>query len=257
VNPDLAERVARTMEIDPRLLPLLADLLADLPELGSSADAVVSALRAVGVVEGGSALDLGCGKGAVSVALAERLGLFVEGVDAFPPFLEAARALAAERGVASRCVFREGDIRDLLGREAHHDAVLLLSVGPVVADHEKTMAGLRTLARPGGHLVIEDGFLADGAVRASGYEAHAGRDETLRRLTAFGDEVVHEVVWTAEETRSQNERNTELIRARARGLRERHPDLARPIDEYVARQERETRVLGSDVVCALWVLRRG
>ena len=32
--------------------------------------------------------------------------------------------------------------------------------------------------------------------------------------------------------------------------------LSTLIDEYVARQERETRVLGTDVTCAIWVLEK-
>ena len=46
------------------------------------------------------------------VALAEQLGVRVEGIDAFHPFLQAARALATERGVSHRCRFEQGDIRD-------------------------------------------------------------------------------------------------------------------------------------------------
>jgi SAM-dependent methyltransferase len=253
---DLEECVARIMEVDVRLLPVLPDLVADLWELGAAADRIVDALRAAGVEPGSRVLDLGCGKGAVAVALAERLDLRVKGIDALPPFLDAARALAAARGVSSRCVFRQGDIRRLLGKTGRYDAVLLLSLGPVAGDHRRTVGEVRRLVRPGGHLVIDDGFLADGVGRLPGYEGHADRSETLGRLTAFGDLLVREVVSSAEETRPVNERNTASIRRRARALKVAHPDLAGPIDEYVARQERETSLLGTDLTCALWVLRR-
>ncbi len=252
----LDEQVARTMEADVRLLPVLPQLLVDLQELGTSADQVVSALYSAGVEPASTVLDLGCGKGAVAVALAERLAVRVEGIDAFPPFLEAARALASVRGVSSRCVFRKGDIRNFLGRAGHYDTVLLLSVGPVSGDHQRTVADLRTLVRPGGYIVIEDGFLAQGVEHLSGCEGYAGRGETLHRLTASGDALVQEVVCTTEETRSVNERNTALIRQRARLLEASHPDLAGSLGAYVARQERETERLGTDLICAVWVLRR-
>jgi SAM-dependent methyltransferase len=244
------------METDIRLLPVLPSLLVDLSELGPSPDQIVSAFQAVGVEPESLVLDLGCGKGAVAVALAERLGLRVEGIDAFPPFLRSARALAEERGVASRCSFRKGDIREVLGKEGQYDAVLLVSVGPVAGDYEQTVAGIRTLVRKGGHIVIEDGFLADDIAQLPGADGYSSRSETLRRLTACGDELVREVQSSAEETRSVNERNTDLIRRRAQIVKASRPDLTELIDVYVARQEHETQVLGTDVICAIWVLRR-
>jgi SAM-dependent methyltransferase len=256
MTPDLDESIAQAMETDVRLLPLLPELLADLWELGPSAEQVVAALASAGLGPDSTVLDLACGKGAVAVALAEHLGVRVLGIDAFQPFLQAARALATERGVSHRCRFREGDIRHLLGQDAQYDAALLLSVGPLLGDYEQTVAGLRTLVRGGGYLVIEDGFLPDGVAApplAAGYDGHS---ETLRRLTARGDVVVREVICPIEQARLVNRRNTDLIRQRASLLRARHPAYEQLIDEYVARQERETRLLGTDVRCAIWVLRR-
>jgi len=250
------EQIAHTMEVELQLLPHLPELLADLEELGTSAVDIVNALRGAAVEAGSSVLDLGCGKGAVAVALAERLSLWVEGIDAFPPFLDAARALAAERGVAAQCEFREGDIRDFLGQSGQYDALLLLSVGPVSGDHQSTVRDLRRLVRPGGIIVIEDAFLADAAACAPEWEGYATRAETLRRLTAFGDVLIHETVCAPDQTRSLNEGNTALIRQRARQLQASHPDLAVAIDAYVARQERETQILGQDLLCAVWALRR-
>lgn len=256
MNLDLNESVAHAMETDVRLLPLLPDLLADLWELGPSAEQVVAALQSVGVEPDASVLDLACGKGAVAVALAEQLGVRVDGIDAFPPFLQAARALAAERGVSHRCRFTQGDIRQLLGQEQQYDVVLLLSVGPVSGDYEQTIAGLRTLVRPGGHVVIEDGFLADGVAPPSPSEGYAAHAETLRQLTASRDRLVLEVICPGDHTRAVNQRNTALIRQRASRVRAHHPALAHLIDAYVAKQERETQILGTDVLCAIWVVQR-
>lgn len=84
-TPDVGESIARAMEIDVRLLPVLSGLLVDLSELGPSPEQIVSAFQAVGMEPGSRVLDLGCGKGTVAVALAERLGLRVEGIDASHP----------------------------------------------------------------------------------------------------------------------------------------------------------------------------
>ena len=253
---DLDESIAQAMETDVRLLPLLPELLADLWELGPSAEQVVAALESVGVGPDSTVLDLACGKGAVAVALAEQLGVRVDGIDAFQPFLQAARALATERSVSQRCRFEQGDIRKLLEKEGQYDVALLLSVGPVLGDYEQTIAGLRRLVRPGGYIVIEDGFLADGVTHLPLAEGYSGHSETLRQLTACRDVVVQEVICPTEQARSVNQRNTDLIRQRASLVRASHSDFEQLIDEYVARQVRETQILGTDVLCAIWVLRR-
>jgi 2-polyprenyl-3-methyl-5-hydroxy-6-metoxy-1,4-benzoquinol methylase len=255
-DEDLDEQIALAMEIDPRLLPLLPELLVDLEELGGDGDDIVAALAAAGLPPGSTVLDLGCGKGAIAVALAERLDLEVDGVDGFAPFVEASRTLAASRGVAGRCRFRHGDIRRLLGTAASYDAVLLLGVGPVAGDHESTVAGLRTLVRPGGLIVVDDLYLAEGAAQPIGYDGYADLAGMRRHLTAPGCAIVGETICQAEATRAVNERNTALIRRRAHELREAHPGLAELIDAYVARQELETELLGTEHVCAIWTLRR-
>lgn len=253
---DLDASVAQAMETDVRLLPLLPEILADIWELGPSAEQVVAALESVGVEPDSTVLDLACGKGAVAVALAEQLGARVEGIDAFLPFLQAARALARERGLSQRCRFEQGDIRNLLGQERQYDVALLLSVGPVLGDYERTTAGLRRLVRAGGYIVIEDGFLPDGVAHPPLAEGYGGHSKILRQLTACRDVVIQEVICPAEQTRSVNQRNTNLIRQRASLVKASHPSFEPLIDEYVARQERETQILGTEILCAIWVLRR-
>jgi Methylase involved in ubiquinone/menaquinone biosynthesis len=118
MDPEIAREIARTLETEPRLLPVLPDLLADLDELGTSAEEIVSALRRGGVPRGGRALDLGCGKGAVAVALAERLGLAVEGVDAFPPSSNPQGRSPRRAGWANRAPSAKGTCASGWGRPA-------------------------------------------------------------------------------------------------------------------------------------------
>lgn len=58
---------------------------------------------------GQSVLDVGCGSGRGSVALAER-GARVVGIDVSSRMLEMARELARERGVGERCTFEHIDV---------------------------------------------------------------------------------------------------------------------------------------------------
>jgi hypothetical protein len=158
--------------------------------------------------------------------------------------------------VAGRCDFREGDILEVLEGRASHDAVLLVSVGPLLGDHRRTMEALRRQVRPGGLVLVADGFLAEGVDALPGYEGCASRADTLAELAAFGDALVRETVTPVAETRAANDRYTALIRNRAEKLRLLHPDLAPLLDAYVARQEHEVDQIERGFVCATWLLRR-
>lgn len=70
-----------------------------------------------------SALDVPCGIGRHSVELAER-GVDVRGIDISESYLDRARELAAERGVADSVSFEHGDMREFGAAERTYDLVL-------------------------------------------------------------------------------------------------------------------------------------
>lgn len=90
---------AASVDLPASLLPHAGELFAALSALGSTPRRVVNMLARAGVGSGDRVVDLGCGKGAVAVEAAPRLGCRVLGVDAIGPFIEAARSLVRERGV--------------------------------------------------------------------------------------------------------------------------------------------------------------
>jgi len=259
----LADDVAEALEAPPALLPLLPELLADLPELGGDSAEIVELLRAGGLAPGARVLDLGCGKGTAAVRVARELGAHVSGVDGLLPFVEEARRRAALAGVSDRCRFWHGDLRRALADAERDpvDAVLLVSVGRIPGDGDlaATVGHMRRAVRPGGLMIYDDGFLAPGASLADVPEwADAlGHAETLRALTAHGDVVVREVLDDPAAIRRVNDRNNAAIAARSEPLCAAHPDRAPLIRAFVANQERLValeeagRLLG-----ATWLLRR-
>ncbi len=253
----LRRQVAYTLEAPPALLPLLPHLLADLRALGASPEAVVDLLRPLSLAPEARVLDLGCGKGAVAVALAEALAMRVVGVDAMAAFVEAARAWAEARGVAGRCRFVCADLRDHLHPAVPFDVLVYAALGDVLGPLDATVRALRPAVRPGGYLVIDDAFLVEEGSPPHGYEGYAGRVETQRRLTAAGDEIVREVYLAPAGMQAVNRWNNARIGERAAELTRRYPEQAALIEAYVRRQERESEVLETAVVPALWLLRRG
>ena len=75
----------------------------------SMVDRYEQSLAGCSPIEGKSVLDIGCGPGHYSVALATRGASRVVGLDFAPAMLDIARARATRAGVAARCSFEEGD----------------------------------------------------------------------------------------------------------------------------------------------------
>ncbi len=188
---DIDRQIAESLDAPPELLPFLPELLADWTS--SPLDEVLRFLEPLELPPTTRALELGCGKGAVALALAERLGFHVVAVDAFPPFVEECRRRAEEQRLGHRCEFHCGDLHDWLGPRDPFDVALMIAVGAVLGDLKDTVGALRSCVRPGGYLIIDDSFLAPGCVgKVAGYEGYVEYEETIRRLTAHGDKLITE-----------------------------------------------------------------
>lgn len=98
---------------------------------------------------GKAALDVGCGAGLVCEPLA-RMGARVTGLDAAPENIAAARAHAAQSGLAID--YRAGSVEDLRGER--FDLVTALEVIEHVTDPASFMAGLAAALGEGGLLIL-------------------------------------------------------------------------------------------------------
>jgi SAM-dependent methyltransferase len=91
-----------------------------------------------GTEVGPSVLELGCGSGALSVALVERGARHADGIDLSPASIELARRRAAEAGVDERASFRVGDGASL--ELEPHDWVVLDRVICCYRDADRLLA---------------------------------------------------------------------------------------------------------------------
>jgi SAM-dependent methyltransferase len=256
-----AERIASSMETTPELLPYLPALLQDLDSLGASLELIVDAARAAGTATGHQILDVCCGKGAVAIALAARLGCRVHGLDLFPSFIEEAREAASAAGVADRCTFEEAEagrrVRELTETGDAYDGVVLAAAGDVLGAYGETVAALRCVTRPSGWILIEDGYVPPdftGPVHV-GYEHYRPREIAVAELTAHGDTLEREIPVPRADVAAFNTRCTAFIETRARELARRHPTAAPAILAY-AREQKAWSAAAEAMVTAIWVIRR-
>jgi cyclopropane fatty-acyl-phospholipid synthase-like methyltransferase len=225
--------------------------------LGSSVNQLLDQLGSLPLPdEGVRVLDLGCGKGAVSVQAASKFGFHVVGVDVTHEFLEDAKKKAAQYGVSAQCTFLEQDIHRYVMDVHAFDVVILASLGGIFGSHRGTMNTLRTQVVSGGYIVLDDGFLKQsGSLRLKGYGHYRSYGETVEELTAYGDTVVSEIS-TTEASRQINEEYLKDIERRSAELMDRYPELEDALRKHVDLQREEVAVLDSEVEGMLWVIQR-
>lgn len=151
------------------LIPFLPYLLQDLWELGADPEVCLSLLRRHGAEgEAIRLLDLGCGKGAVSIRLCKAFQCRAKGIDLLPAFVAAAQEKAVEWGVSELCEFVEGDANAALQTERGYDLVVVGAIGDVLGPPRETLRKVRGALRPGGYVLMDEAYLREAPPDARG-----------------------------------------------------------------------------------------
>jgi len=136
-------------------------------------------------------LDVGCGKGRILLEAVERHGVFGIGVDLNEAFLQDARDEAEHWGLESRVLFEAKDAANLLKEDRVFDGAMCLGATHALGDYSKTLAAFGQIVKPGGSVLIGEGFWAKPPCREyleflGGREdevlTHRGNQERAREL---------------------------------------------------------------------------
>ncbi len=256
MEKETEERLAKSLTAEStELLPYLPYLLQDLWELGSDPSKVVQAAKDAGAGEGWKALDLACGKGAVSIRLAKEIGCHVKGIDLIGDFIEYAKNKAEEWEVGHLCEFAAGDINEAVDNETGYDLVVLGAVGSVMGDPKETLKKLKRTVKPGGYIIVDDGYIMEGAEAPRLEAEYYTKEHWTRTFYDEGLRLIAEIN-AGEETQSVNDSNTAAIAARAEELVNLHPEQSDLFEDYVVSQVEECDDMTDRVVSAMWVLQR-
>lgn len=252
----LLRDVAASLDTPAALAPHIDALFAPLASLGGFPRKTAALLEKAGLRRNARILELACGKGTTAVELARRFNARVLALDAYEPFLEHARDLAARRGVAHLCTFRLADVhndRDL-PRTARFDAAVMIGL-----DALETAAPLlrRFVRKTSGLYLIDDAIREDTPATARAFPLIPTRDDAARFIEdELGDHIVATWLPTPAATRRLNASLYEPLARRVRELRRAHPNLSKPLADFLARQRRANRILSGPVRPAIWVVRR-
>ena len=127
----------------------------------------------------GDALDIGCGTGTLSLLMAE-LGLAVTGIDSSTRMLDVARGKAARAG--ANVVFTIDEASHPALPPAAFDVALCRHVLWALPDPAAALVNWTRLLRPGGRLVLIEGFWHTGA-GLHRHEVEAALPPSIRTLT--------------------------------------------------------------------------
>ncbi len=255
MNNKSDQSVANSLEVKESLLPYMSYLLQDLWALGSSVNQILDLIDTLSL-SSAKVLDLGCGKGAVSVQLASNFGFDIVGVDAMPEFLKDANKKSSEYQVSNHCTFIEQDILTYVMDKYSFDIVILASVGGVLGSNKDTIKKLRTQVRSGGYIIIDDGYLKKRKVlNRKGYKHCRNYKKTVEELTIFGDRLFAEIS-TADVSAEINNEYLKVIENRSIELIGQHPELKKDLNNYLDLQKEECEILESEFEGMIWVLEK-
>lgn len=257
MTPKDAEVFSKFFHVPVHLVEYVPEILSDLWALGSLPGLIAGWFRELNLAEESRILDLGCGKGAVTITLAQSLNLKVTGIDYFEPFLKEAQKKAEELKVARLCNFILGDLRTLIDTMQDFDVVIMTAVGNVFGNYTETIKRIRKTIRAGGYILIDDGYLTfPQKVNFPGYEDYLGYEQTINALCYFGDRMIKEKIISSEEMKLMNDWNTERIARRIEDLAFKYPSYAQDFYDYLQWEKDECKILETEITSAVWLLQK-
>ncbi|MDD3052044.1 MAG: class I SAM-dependent methyltransferase, partial [Candidatus Cloacimonetes bacterium] len=239
---------------DTNLLPYIPYILQDFWEIGSSPQDIIAMIKKYKTdYKELRVLDLGCGKGAVSVNIAKELGCKCLGIDALAAFIKTAKEKASKNRVTDLCKFELGDIREQVKKLTDYDVVILGAIGPVLGNFYKTLTALNSCLSTDGIILIDDGYIDDSnPFKYAGYQK---RSEVIADIKKSSMQLLEESI---AEISDHKEYDLEMVNLekRCRELITKHPEQAFLFENYINKQHEEYNYLKNDIVSSLLVIKK-
>ena len=252
----LEDSIAAAMdaEQDTEILPFLPYIFQDFWELGTPPEIVIDLIQKhCNNHETLKVLDLGCGKGAVSVKTAEALGCNCYGIDGIPEFIESAKAKAREYGVDTLCRFEAGDVRTKTDELDTFDVILLGATGPIFDDYHTALTILAKHLTDKGIIIVEEAYIDDASTFQ--HPPYLSRTGLLKVFSDAGMELAGETVCKYNEVADMNQ-ELDYITIRCNELKAKYPEKSSLFEQYIRKQASENNALENELGGSVMVLKR-
>lgn len=252
----LQESVVTAMDgSDVALFPFLPYILQDLWEIGASPKVIIGLVRKhTKNYSNLRVLDLGCGKGAVSIKLAKEFNCKCFGIDAIKEFIDEANAKAGEFGVDHLCQFAVADIRERIIALTRFDIIILGAIGPVFGDYFSTLTILSKCLTENGIIIIDDGYIENESEYI--HPLIQKQEIILRQIKNSGMRIIDQVIINKNEIKDADDQIFANLKKRCQELIEKHPQQKELFENYIINQDEANDVLETKIVCATMVIRK-
>jgi cyclopropane fatty-acyl-phospholipid synthase-like methyltransferase len=240
---------------DVALYPFLPYILQDIWELGSDPEIVIALIRKhVSDPSCLKVLDLGCGKGAVSIRIAKAVRCICVGIDAVEGFIDEAKTIAKEYGVQQLCQFEVGDIREKVKSATGFNVIILGSIGPVFGDYFQTLVTLEKCIVDDGLILIDDGYIQNNSTYSHPYVSK--RAVILKQVSDAGMRLIDEFIIGKDSIKKSDDMILGKLETRCKELIEKYPEKSHLFNEYLKRQKEENAALEGEIVCATMIIKK-
>ncbi len=252
--PDLEQSVLESLDGKSKdLLPFIPYILQDLWEMGADPEVISRLLKENTNLDFYNILDLGCGKGAVSVNLARNFNCRVTAIDGVSEFIAEAVTYAAKYNVTEKCRFTSGDIRNFSSPQKF-DVVILGAIGQVFGNMFETLKSVSNFLRKDGFVIIDDGFINDDEKQA-GFQ-YLRRKDFFNQIEEAGFIVIKEEISEFDSKVETDEMIFRNIEKRIGELKLMHPEKAQLFEDYLQAQINENNTLENLLTTGTWLLKR-
>ncbi len=256
MTDELSDGVLESLDcFDKALRPFIPYLLQDLWEIGSSSSKICTMISKNGLDKRKlKIMDIGCGKGAISIPIAKEFGAEVFGIDAMPEFIEEAKSKAKEWGVENLCTFKSCNARDMVGELKGFNLVLLASIGPVFGNVYETLKRVEDCLDENGYIILDDGYLPDNSV--SDYSRCLREAEFFDQIKKSDFCIVDLTNQLPEDTADTDDYIYDKIKMRTDELTLKYPDKKGLFESYLKSQENENYSLENELKCVMVLLKK-
>jgi SAM-dependent methyltransferase len=240
---------------DKELFPYFPYLLQDLWEIGTDPGTIIKLIdNQFTIWDSLNILDLGCGKGAVSIKIAEKFGCHCYGLDAIPEFIDYANEKAIEHKVGHLCNFETGDIREKVNLLSTYDIIILGAIGPVFGDYYTTLTTLSKYLGDKGVFIIDDAYIENDS---DYYHPLIQKQEVIiKQIDSAGYQLVDDNIIQEDDIKDSGDFIFDNLKRRCNELIDKYPGKKKIFTNYIKKQEEENYVLENKVICSTMVIKK-